>query len=84
MLLKVDEENRILDATVVDFKAVEGGDQPEANPELEWTDMSLQVQLYAKAANEVLGENARTGLVHLLKDNSRVDVQWMMVRSMPG
>ena len=35
---------------------------------------SIQVQLYAKGAREVLGENARTGAVHFLKDNQRVDV----------
>lgn len=33
-----------------------------------------EVQLYARAAEQVLGENARTGSVHLLKDNQRVEV----------
>jgi len=36
--------------------------------------LSLQVQLYARAAAQVLGQNARTGNVHLLKDNQRVQV----------
>ena len=74
LLLKMDEEERILDARVIDFKAMEGGIDPETNERLQWSELALQVQLYAKAANEVLGENARTGAVHLLKDNQRVDV----------
>jgi DNA helicase-2/ATP-dependent DNA helicase PcrA len=59
---------------VVDFKAIEGGDNPEINQDIDWTDLCLQVQLYARAAQAVLGENARTGYVHLLKDNQRVTV----------
>lgn len=74
LLLKVDENNHIIEATVVDFKAIAGGDDPEANPDLEWTELSLQVQLYAKAAREVLSEEAKTGAVHLLKDNQRIEV----------
>jgi DNA helicase-2/ATP-dependent DNA helicase PcrA len=74
LLLEVDAANQIVNATVIDFKAMEGGDTPEQSPDLEWTDLSLQVQLYAKASNEVLGANADTGAVHLLKDNQRDDV----------
>lgn len=74
LVLRMDEEGDILDATVVDFKAMEGGNDPEQNPKLEWTDLALQVQLYAKAATEVLGESTKTGSVHLLKDNQRVEV----------
>jgi DNA helicase II / ATP-dependent DNA helicase PcrA len=74
LLLKVDPNDRILDARVIDFKAMEGGRDPETNQALHWTELALQVQLYAKAATEVLGENARTGAVHLLKDNQRIDV----------
>jgi DNA helicase-2/ATP-dependent DNA helicase PcrA len=74
LLIKQDEQGRILEAEVIDFKAVEGGESPTYNDKLDWTELSLQVQLYAKAANEVLGENAKTGSVHLLKDNQRVDV----------
>jgi DNA helicase-2/ATP-dependent DNA helicase PcrA len=36
--------------------------------------LALQVQLYAKAARDVLGQNAATGAVHLLRDNKRVSV----------
>jgi DNA helicase-2/ATP-dependent DNA helicase PcrA len=74
LLLKVDERQKIVDATVIDFKAMEGGEEPEEREELHWTELALQVQLYAKAAREVLGENARTGSVHMLKDNQRVQV----------
>jgi len=74
LLLRVDEQNNILDASVIDFKAIEGGLEPEKNEDLHWTELALQVQLYAKAAHEVLGENARTGAVHLLKDNQRIEV----------
>lgn len=74
LLLREDSEGNVIEATVIDFKTMEGGPEPEENERLEWTDLALQVQLYAKAANEVLGENARTGAVHLLRDNQRVDV----------
>jgi DNA helicase-2/ATP-dependent DNA helicase PcrA len=74
LLLEEDAAGNIREATVVDFKVMEGGTDAAANEELHWTELALQVQLYAKAAREVLGENARTGAVHLLKDNQRVDV----------
>lgn len=74
LMLHEDAEGNILDASVVEFKTMEGGEDPEESERLEWTELALQVQLYAKAAREVLGENARTGHVHLLKDNRRVDV----------
>ena len=74
LLLKEDPEGRILEAEIIDFKAIEGGREPESNEELDWTELALQVQLYARAAQQVLGENARTGHVHLLRDNRRVDV----------
>ena len=74
LLLREDTDGNILEATVIDFKTMEGGPKPEENERLQWTDLALQVQLYAKAANEVLGENARTGAVHLLRDNQRVEV----------
>jgi DNA helicase-2/ATP-dependent DNA helicase PcrA len=74
LLLREDEQHNIVDATVIDFKAIEGGNDPENNTALHWTELALQVQLYASAAREVLGENARTGAVHLLKDNQRVVV----------
>ena len=74
LLLREDVAGNIVEATVIDFKTMEGGPDPENNEDLEWTDLALQVQLYAMAANEVLGENARTGAVHLLRDNQRVEV----------
>lgn len=74
LLLRYDPDDNIVDARVVDFKTMEGGPDPTDNEELHWTEMSLQVQLYAKAAHEVLGEDARTGAVHLLKDGQRVAV----------
>lgn len=74
LLIRYDQHDQIIDAWVIDFKTMEGGPSPTDNEELDWTEMSLQVQLYAKAAREVLGENARTGAVHLLKDGQRVTV----------
>jgi DNA helicase-2/ATP-dependent DNA helicase PcrA len=74
LLLRYDREENIVEATVVDFKTMEGGEEPAENPDLDWTELALQVQLYAQAAAEVLGENARTGSVHMLKDNERVEV----------
>jgi len=72
LILKEDPEGRILEAEIIDFKAIEAG--PESIEELDWAELSLQVQLYARAAQQVLGENAKTGHVHLLRDNRRVDV----------
>jgi DNA helicase II / ATP-dependent DNA helicase PcrA len=74
LLLREDENGEIMDAEIIDFKTMEGGEDPRENVELDWTELSLQVQLYARAADQVLGENARTGSVHLLKDNQRVEV----------
>ncbi len=74
LLLHFDEEGQILHAEIVDFKTMEGGEQPDENKELDWTELALQVQLYARASEQVLGRNARTGSVHLLKDNQRVEV----------
>ena len=72
LLLRLDEQNRIVDASVIDFKTMEGGPHPETR--LDWTDLALQVQLYARAAADVLDANARTGAVHLLRDGQRVEV----------
>ena len=74
LLVRTDEDDEIVEATVIDFKAMEGGKDPYDGEKLEWTELALQVQLYAKAANDVLGENARTGAVHLLKTGQRVQV----------
>jgi len=74
LLLRYTETGELAEAEVVDFKSMEGGHEPLESPKLDWTELSLQVQLYANAAREVLGENARTGSVHLLKDGQRVSV----------
>lgn len=74
LLLHEDEKGNILQAEIIDFKTVEGGERPDINEDLDWTELALQVQLYARAADQVLGQNARTGCVHLLKDNQRVEV----------
>ncbi len=75
LLIREDAEGNITEASVIDFKAMKGGDDPVSDETaLHWTELALQVQLYAKAAREVLGENASTGSVHLLKDNQRIEV----------
>jgi DNA helicase II / ATP-dependent DNA helicase PcrA len=74
LMIEEDEAGNVVDACVIDFKTIEGGDIPEENEELEWTELSLQVQLYAKAARDVLGRLTEQGFVHLLKDGQRVDV----------
>ncbi|MGH4011209.1 MAG: ATP-dependent helicase [Pseudonocardiaceae bacterium] len=74
LLLRLDDDGHLADASVIDFKAMEGGPDPTTRSELDWGDLSLQVQLYARGATQVLGENARTGSVHLLKDGQRVEV----------
>lgn len=75
LLLREDESGNILDASVIDFKTMrDDGDLPVEDRELDWTELVLQVQLYALGAREAYGENARTGAVHLLKDGRRFDV----------
>ena len=74
LLVRTNENDEIVEATVIDFKAMEGGKDLYDGEKLEWTELALQVQLYAKAATDVLGENARTGAVHLLKTGQRVQV----------
>lgn len=74
LLLHEDEDGNLLHAEIIDFKTMEGGETPGENGDLDWTELALQVQLYARAADQVLGQSARTGSVHLLKDNQRVEV----------
>jgi DNA helicase-2/ATP-dependent DNA helicase PcrA len=74
LLIRDAPEGNTRVAEVIDFKAMEAGEDPINNDDLDWTALSLQVQLYAKAAREVLGENAAVGSVHLLKDNQRIEV----------
>jgi DNA helicase-2/ATP-dependent DNA helicase PcrA len=78
LLLREDAEGNILEAKVIDFKSM---DYPEENRNpFFWINLALQVQLYAHAADIVLGENAKTGAVHLLKERNepgnpnRIDV----------
>lgn len=74
LLLHEDSNGEIIGSEIIDFKTMEGGENPEENDKLDWTELALQVQLYARAADQVLGENAKTGCVHLLKDNQRIEV----------
>lgn len=74
LLLRLDDNGHLVGAGVIDFKAMEGGPDATTRADLDWGDLSLQVQLYARGATQVLGENARTGAVHLLKDGQRVEV----------
>jgi DNA helicase-2/ATP-dependent DNA helicase PcrA len=74
LLLRQDAQGNVIDARVIDFKSIQGGPDPENNEQIEWTELALQVQLYALAARQVLGENTRTGAVHFLRDNTRIDV----------
>jgi len=74
LLLKEDEHGNVTDAQVVDFKSMEGLHDPTDNPHIEITELALQVQLYAKAAREVLGNQVQLGAIHFLKDNHRYEV----------
>jgi DNA helicase-2/ATP-dependent DNA helicase PcrA len=71
LLLLEDPKRGIITADVIDFKSME---TPEDVASYDWRDMSVQVQLYSKAAKEVLGENVETGYIHTLKDNQRTAV----------
>ena len=42
LLLREDEQGRVLEAQVVDFKTLEGGKIPEENPNLDWTGMHFK------------------------------------------
>ena len=74
LMIEEDQNGNIVDACVVDFKTMEGGVDPAQNELLEWTELSLQVQLYAMAARDVLGRFIAQGFVHLLKDGQRLNV----------
>jgi len=71
LLLMEDHKRGIITADVIDFKSMES---PEDVTAYDWRDMSIQVQLYSKAAKEVIGENVETGYIHTLKDNRRTAV----------
>lgn len=77
LLLKEDDNGTILEAKVIDFKSMDFPIPSKQN--LFWINLALQVQLYAYAADIVLGENAKTGAVHLLRADTgqqvnRVDI----------
>lgn len=71
LLLMEDSQRGIVTADVIDFKSMEA---PDDIAEYDWRDMSIQVQLYSRAAKEVIGENVETGYIHTLKDNRRTAV----------
>ena len=71
LLLKEDPARGITTADVIDFKTME---TPEDVAQYDWRDMSIQVQLYSKAAKEIMGENIETGYIHTLKDNRRTAI----------
>jgi len=75
LMIEEDERGNIVDACVIDFKTLEGGEDPLTADQLEWAELALQVQLYAKAAaRDILAQVAHRGHVHLLKDSRRIDV----------
>lgn len=74
LMIQEDDAGNVVDACVVDFKTIAGGEDPTNSLDLNWTELALQVQLYAKAAVEVLGNAIENGFVHLLKDGQRVSV----------
>lgn len=74
LMIQEDEAGNVVDACVVDFKTMEGGEDAVNSEDLNWTELALQVQLYAKAAIDVLGNAIEHGFVHLLKDGQRVQV----------
>lgn len=71
LLLLEDPQRGITTADVIDFKSME---TPEDVTAYDWRDMSIQVQLYSRAAKEVIGENVETGYIHTLKDNRRTAI----------
>lgn len=71
LLLKEDVQRGVTTADVIDFKSM---DSPVDMTDYDWRDMSIQVQLYSKAAKEIMGENVETGYIHTLKDNRRTAV----------
>jgi DNA helicase II / ATP-dependent DNA helicase PcrA len=74
LIMRCDANGDLVEAHVVDFKTMEGGENPLENQKLDWRTLSLQVQLYAHATREVYGQRAEMGSIHLLKDNKRISV----------
>lgn len=73
LLLELGPSGDVVDATVIDFKSMEAA-ASGSDREHEWTDLSLQVQLYARGAQAIIGNDAKAGSVHFLKDGRRVEV----------
>lgn len=71
LLLQEDPKRGVTTADVIDFKTME---LPDDSVDYDWRDMSIQVQLYSKAAKEIMGENVQTGYIHTLKDNKRTAI----------
>lgn len=71
LLMIEDTQRHITTADVIDFKSME---TPEDVTTYDWRNMSIQVQLYSKAAKEIIGENVETGYIHTLKDNCRTKI----------
>lgn len=74
LMIEEDPTGKITDACVIDFKTMAGGDNAETSEDLTWSELALQVQLYAKAAVDILGNPIERGHVHLLKDGQRIEV----------
>lgn len=74
LVLWEDPDGEIQKAEIVDFKTMEFPEEESRQEEIEWTELALQVQLYARAAEQLLGQNAKTGHVHFLKNSLRVEV----------
>lgn len=74
LLLQEDLDRGITTADVIDFKTMELPNNPGEMEAYDWRDMSIQVQLYSKAAKEIMGENVETGYIHTLKDNQRTSI----------
>jgi len=72
LLMRDSTDGTPLDAELIDFKAMklDGG----STGSLDWTALSLQVQLYARAAKDILGTPVELGSVHMLKDGIRVPI----------
>ena len=72
-LMLLEEEGEVKDACVIDFKTGERGrGTNEASDQ--WVDFSLQTQLYAIAARDVLKERIDLGYIHFLKDRERMEI----------
>ena len=47
LLLHEDASGNILKAEIIDFKTMEGREEPTTSDDLDWSELALQVQLYA-------------------------------------